>query len=98
MGADLDVLPELRVSGSANHLWFANTATLQALRVEGSIPKAIGWDLSTAATYRPHFNQNLVFRASAAVLLPGAGFKDLFTNSPRTGHYYSVLFNAVLAY
>ncbi len=98
VGADLDVLPELRVSGSANHLWFANTATLQALRVEGSIPKAIGWDLSTAATYRPHFNQNLVFRASAAVLLPGAGFKDLFTNSPRTGHYYSVLFNAVLAY
>ena len=98
VGADLDVLPELRVSGSANHLWFANTATLQALRVEGSIPKAIGWDLSTAATYRPHFNQNLVLRASAAVLLPGAGFKDLFTNSPRTGHYYSVLFNAVLAY
>ena len=66
--------------------------------MEGTIPKDIGWDLSTAATYRPHFNQNLVFRLSGAVLKPGAGFRDLFTNSPRTGHYYSVLFNAVLAY
>jgi hypothetical protein len=98
VGSDLDLLPELRLSGSANHLWFANTAVLQALRVEGSIPRAIGFDLSGAATWRPHFNQNLVFRASAALLLPGAGFKDLFANSPRTGSYYSVLFNAVLAY
>jgi hypothetical protein len=98
VGSDLDLLPELRLSGSANHLWFANTAVLQALRVEGSIPRAIGFDLSGAATWRPHFNQNLVFRASAALLLPGAGFKDLFENSPRTGSYYSVLFNAVLAY
>jgi hypothetical protein len=97
-GADFDVLPELRVSGNLNHLWFATTATLQALRVEGTIPKDIGWDLSAAATYRPHFNQNLVFRLSGALLKPGDGFRDLFTNAPRTGSYYSVLFNAVLAY
>ncbi len=97
-GADFDVLPQLRVSANANHLWFATTATLQALRVEGSIPRDIGWDLSTAAIYRPKFNQNLVFRLSGAVLKPGAGFRDLFTNAPRTGSYYSVLFNAVLAY
>jgi len=97
-GADFDLLPELRVSGNVNHLWFATTAVLQALRMEGSIPRDIGWDLSAAATYRPHFNQNLVFRLSGALLAPGAGFRDLFANSPRTGSYYSVLFNAVLAY
>lgn len=97
-GTDFDILPELRISTNVNHLWFATTATLQALRVEGSIPKDIGWDLSAAATYRPKFNQNLVFRLSGATLKPGAGFRDLFTNSPRTGNYYSVLFNAVLAY
>ena len=91
-------MPELRVSGNINHLWFATTATLQALRVEGSIPNDIGWDISAAATYRPKFNQNLVFRLSGAVLKPGAGFRDLFTNAPRAGHYYSALFNAVLAY
>lgn len=97
-GADFDVLPELRVSTSVNHLWFANTAVLQVLRVEGSIPKTIGTDASVSTIYRPHFNQNLVFRLSGAVFQPSAGFKDLFANSPRDSRYYSVLFNAVLAY
>jgi hypothetical protein len=97
-GADFDVLPELRISANANHLWFENTATLQALRNEGSIPKAIGWDLSTAAIWRPHATQNIVFRLSGATLLPGAGFRDLFTNSERNRNYYSVLGNLILSY
>jgi len=98
MGADFDVLPELRVSANANYLWFATTQVLQVLRVEGSIPRDIGADLSLATIYRPKMNQNLVFRLSGALLQPGAGFKDLFANSPRNSRYYSVLFNAVLAY
>ncbi|KFG88273.1 hypothetical protein BV98_003856 [Sphingobium herbicidovorans NBRC 16415] len=97
-GADFDVLPELRISANANHLWFENTATLQALRNEGSIPKAIGWDLSTAAIWRPKATQNIVFRLSGATLLPGAGFRDLFTNSERNRNYYSVLGNLILSY
>ncbi|KEY97083.1 hypothetical protein AI27_21370, partial [Sphingomonas sp. BHC-A] len=97
-GADFDLMPELRVSANANHLWFQNTATLQALRNEGSIPKAIGWDLSTAAIWRPHATQNIVFRLSGATLLPGAGFRDLFTNSERNRNYYSVLANLILSY
>ncbi|MFB9051402.1 hypothetical protein ACFFV8_22105 [Sphingobium indicum] len=97
-GADFDLMPELRVSANANHLWFQNTATLQVLRNEGSIPKAIGWDLSTAAIWRPHATQNIVFRLSGATLLPGAGFRDLFTNSERNRNYYSVLANLILSY
>jgi hypothetical protein len=98
IGADFDVTPALRIAANANHLWFANTAVLQALRVEGSIPRTIGTDLSVATTLRPKFNQNLVFRLSGAVFAPSAGFKDLFTNAPRDSRYYSVLFNAVLSY
>jgi hypothetical protein len=97
-GADFDVLPELRISANVNHLWFANTSVLQALRNEGSIPKAIGYDLSVAAIYRPTFTQNLVFRASAALLQPGAGFRDLFANSDRDKRYVSALFNVILTY
>lgn len=97
-GADFDLTPELRVSGNANHLWFENTATLQALRVEGSIPKTIGWDLSAAAIWRPKTTQNLVFRLSAAALLPGKGFRDLFDNSDGHRNYYSVLANIIVAY
>lgn len=97
-GADFDIAPTSRVTLNANHLWFANTATLQALRVEGSIPRDIGWDLSAAGTWRPRANQNIVFRLSGAILQPGAGFKDLFGSAPRDHRFYSVLFNAILAY
>jgi hypothetical protein len=98
VGADFDLRPDLRVSVNANHLWFQKTDVLQVLRVEGSIPTEIGFDLSAAAIYRPHFNQNLVFRLSGAVLVPTAGFNDLFENRGREDVYYSVLFNAILTY
>ncbi len=98
VGADFDFTPDFRLSGNVNHLWFANTATLQALRVEGSIPRDIGWDLSTAAIYRPRFNQNIVFRLSGAVLDPGEGMRDLFGNSDNEKRYYSVLFNTILTF
>lgn len=97
-GADFDLTPQLRVSGNANHLWFQNTATLQALRVEGSIPNAIGWDLSAAAIWRPKATQNLVFRLSAATLIAGSGFRDLFDNTGSDRAYFSVLANAILSY
>jgi hypothetical protein len=97
-GADFDLLPTLRLSANVNHLWFANTAVLQALRNEGSIPRDIGWDLSAAAIWRPKFSQNLVLRASAAVLQPGTGFRDLFANSDRDRRYVSILLNAIVTY
>ena len=98
LGADFDLTPQLRVSANANHLWFANTATLQALRNEGSIPRDIGWDLSTAATFRPKATQNMVFRLSTAMLRGGAGFRDLFARAGGGSTYYSVLANVILAY
>ncbi|HEY0435190.1 MAG TPA: hypothetical protein VGC92_01020 [Phenylobacterium sp.] len=97
-GADMDVTPRLRVSANLNHLWFENTAVVQALRQEGSIPTSLGWDYSLAATYRPRVNQNLVFRGAVAVFEPGAGFSDLFSNSNGDHRYYSVLLNAILTF
>jgi hypothetical protein len=97
-GADFDITPRLRVSANANHLAFADTITLRTLRNEGSIPKDIGWDLSTAAIWRPRANQNMVFRLSAAMLQPGKGFRDLFANAKRDKRYVSVLANVVLSY
>ncbi len=97
-GADFDLTPKLRLSVNANHLWFANTTTLQVLRVEGSIPKAIGWDVSTSAIWRPKAIQNVVLRLSGAALLPGNGFRDLFTTSRRDGTFYSILANATVAF
>lgn len=99
VGADFDLTPQFRLSANANHLWFENTATLQVLRNEGSIPREIGFDLSAAAIWRPKANQNLVFRLSAATLVAGDGFKDLFTARGGGGQeFVSILANVVLTY
>jgi hypothetical protein len=97
-GADFDLTPHFRLSANANHLWFENTATLQALRNEGSIPREIGFDLSAAAIWRPKTNQNLVFRLSAATLLAGDGFQNLFTARGGGQEFVSILANVVLTY
>jgi len=97
-GADFDLTTTLRLSTNVNHLWFHKTDTLEALRQEGTIPSSIGWDISAAAIYRPHANQNLVFRLSGALFDPSRGFSDLFTQAGKSDIFYSVLFNAILAY
>ena len=98
VGGDFDLLPQLRVSANANHLWFQNTTVLQTLRNEGSIDRSIGWDLSAAATFRPKATQNIVLRLTAATLVSGAGFRDLFDNVNGHRNYYSILANAIVSY
>ncbi|MDE8651658.1 hypothetical protein [Novosphingobium album (ex Liu et al. 2023)] len=97
-GADFDLTPEFRLSVNSNHLWFENTVTLETLRNEGSIPRDIGWDLSASAIWRPKATQNIVARLSAAALLPGSGFRDLFDNANDNRNYYSVLANVIVTY
>jgi len=55
-------------------------------------------DLSTAAVWRPNANQNMVARLSAATLLAGRGFRDLFASINQTRTYVSVLANVTLSY
>jgi hypothetical protein len=97
-GADFDLTTAIRVSANVNRLSFADTAVLKALRNEGSIPRSIGMDYSVSAIWRPRTTQNIVFRASAAMLQAGDGFRDLFTQSNGSGRYFSVLANAILTY
>ena len=97
-GVDADLTPKFRLSGNLNHLWFENTATLQALRVEGSIPRSIGYDVSAAAIWRPLASQNIILRLSGAMLQPSKGFKDLFAKQGKEGRFYSVLGNFIVAF
>ena len=94
LGADFDVLPELRVSVNANQLFFDNTAVLEATQNGRHIGRNIGFDTSVALVYRPFQTQNVIFRLSGAVLIPGDGFKDLYGD--HLG--FSVLSNLILAY
>lgn len=94
LGADLDLLPELRVSINANKLFFDNTAVLEAALNQGPIDPDIGWDLSLSTIWRPLMSQNIVTRLSGALLAPGRGFEQLYGE----GIAYSILANFVFTY
>lgn len=98
VGADLDVLPELRLIGNLSWLAFDDTSVLSAARNQGPIDEAIGADVSLALVYRPLFIQNVVFRLSGAALFPGRGFEQLFDDRGKTVPFYSVLANLILTY
>ncbi len=94
VGADFDVMPELKVSLQANQIWFDETATLEAVLGEQDIANNIGLDLSLAATYRPLATQNLILSLSAATLLPGQGYRDIYDGRMA----YSIFANIIVSY
>ena len=94
IGFDMDLTPELRLSGNFNQLYFDDTAVLEVARNQGSIDDEIGQDLSLSLIYRPWMTQNIVVRASYATLIPGQGYDDLFEDADSD----YLLLNLVLAY
>jgi hypothetical protein len=97
VGADLDVMPQVRVIGNLSYLRFVSTEVLGVLRNQAPPPKDIGLDVSAAIQWRPFMSQNLVINASAAALLPGKGLKALYDEDKR-GPQYSVLVNAIATF
>ncbi len=99
LGADFDVLPELRLSTNFNKLFFDETSVLEQLRNQRRVDSDIGWDLSAAIIYRPYFTQNVVLRLSGAILVPGQGFRDLFPEESFADEIpFSVLGNFVFTF
>ncbi len=94
IGTDLDLTPEIRVSGNINALWFDDTAVLEVARQQAAIDRDIGLDVSVAAFWRPLATQNIVLTASVAALIPGDGFEALYGDDVQ----YSVLANLILTY
>lgn len=96
-GADVDLLPQLRLIGNLSHLDFGDTTVLGVLRNQTPPPREIGWDVSAAVQWRPFMSQNVVVNASAAALLPGKGLKALYDEGQR-GPQYSMLLNVVATF
>lgn len=95
LGADLDLMPQLRLSFNVNQLWFDTTEVLDVVRQQQGIDSNIGIDMSTALIWRPWMHQNVVARLSYAQLIPGQGFKDLYGDDESP---YSLLANLILTY
>lgn len=97
-GADLDILPELRLETNVAWLTFADTSSLRFLRNQAEVDNEIGWDVSGALIYRPLFTQNVILRVAGAVLIPGEGMEDLFRAEGSMDPFYSILANLILTY
>jgi hypothetical protein len=94
IGADVDLLPQLRLAFNCNDLSFADTEVIEAARNQAGVSKHIGEDLSASFIYRPLMTQNIVVRASYARLVTGSGYRALFPSGDP--NYF--LLNAVFAY
>jgi hypothetical protein len=94
IGADMDLLPQLRLALNFNDLSFAETAVVDVARNQAGVSKHIGEDLSASLIYRPLMSQNIVVRASYARLVTGHGYRALFPSADP--NYF--LLNAVFAY
>lgn len=94
IGADFDLLPQLRLAMNLNDLSFVDPQVIDVARSQGGVPKHIGEDASVSLIYRPLMTQNIVLRASYARLISSRGYDALF---PKTDPYYALL-NAVFAY
>ncbi|MGV3742644.1 MAG: SH3 domain-containing protein [Burkholderiaceae bacterium] len=95
VGADFDVMPQLRVFANLSRLQFLNVSSLEALRNQAISSRDLGTDFSVAFHWRPFFTQNLIINGSAAVLKPGQALKELYGDDRSL---YSVLLNAVFSF
>ena len=94
LGADLDFSPAVRLSFDANHLWFDQTATLDAILGQHLAGRNIGTDLSLDLFYRPLDSQNVILRLTAARLLAARDTQPLTGGDAP----FSAFFNLILTY
>lgn len=80
IGADIDVTPKLKLITNASYLQFADTSSMELLLQDGSVHRDIGLDLSVGVEYRPLLNNNVIFVFGVGALIPGRGFRDIYTS------------------
>ena len=85
-GVDFDLTPKLRMVNNWNLLWFDETNVLEQFIFQEKVHHFIGADLSTGMEYRPLLSNNIIVKFGAATLLPGRGFKDIYSNANSTVH------------
>lgn len=94
LGMDVDVTPTIKLITNASWLQFDSTAPLKLLLHDNKISRDIGLDLSVGVQYRPLLSNNIIIEFGAATLLPGKGFKDIYTSQA----LYSVFTGVTLTY
>jgi hypothetical protein len=79
VGLELELTPKLRSFANANYIHFAETDPLETALVRDSIHSEIGFDLSLGFQYRPFLTDNVIISTGFGTLLPGRGYKDIYS-------------------
>ena len=82
-GVDAEVTPTVKAVFNANYLRFHRTESLEYVLFEPNVRKEIGYDLSLGVVYRPFLINNVTVTFGGNVLIPGKGFKDIYTDQAR---------------
>jgi hypothetical protein len=81
LGAEFDVTPKLRTFLNANYILLAQTDPIQTALLTSNQSREIGEDLSVGFQYRPFLTDNVIVSAGFGVLIPGAGYRDIYGNN-----------------
>lgn len=79
LGFDVEITPRLKSINNCNFMWFDKTAPLETFLFQEHIHHFIGADLSSGLEYRPLLSNNMLLTFGFAILLPGQGFKDIYS-------------------
>ncbi|MDQ3219478.1 MAG: carboxypeptidase-like regulatory domain-containing protein [Acidobacteriota bacterium] len=82
-GVDAEVTQTMKAVFNANYLRFDRTESLEYVLFQPRVRHEIGYDLSLGVVYRPLLINNLTFTFGGNILLPGRGFRDVFTDRAR---------------
>lgn len=78
VGVDIEVAPELRITGNVNHYRFHHTEPLELLVFQPSISNEVGAEINMGLQWRPFLNNNMIVSVGAAGFFPGRGFTDIY--------------------
>ncbi len=91
-GADFDLTTKLKALVNVNYLRFENTAPIELLLFESPIHNTIGLDSSLGFQYRPPLSENISITGGAAAVLPGQGFRDIYSGKTQFSLFANVRF------
>jgi len=91
--ADFDLTPKLKGFANFNFLRFERTEPLELLLFQSPIRHTIGEDLGVGLQYRPPLTENIVLLGGVSALLPGSGFRDIYTGRTLFSGFCSVKFS-----
>lgn len=85
VAAEAEMTPKLRTILNLNYSHFHHTEPLSELLFQPGIRKAIGLDYGIGALFRPFLSENWIVQAGFSSLVPGAGFRDIYSSNCNTG-------------